>query len=92
VGEIYSKDHYLHPVGVVCACDLSWSRFDFVIENPNKTPILFVFSDLRLIHKLNWAQNLWRSWKLICPDMCKISSQLEFVCFNFISGNRISCC
>jgi hypothetical protein len=68
------------------------SCFEFILENPNKTPIMFVFSDMWLIQKSDRAQNLWRPWKHICIGVCKISLQSEFIWFIFRFKNRILCC
>jgi hypothetical protein len=51
VDEIYSLDHFLRSDGAVCGRDPLLSCFEFVLENSNKTQIMFIFSDLRLIHK-----------------------------------------
>jgi hypothetical protein len=50
---------------------------------------MFVSLDLQLIHKYNWAKNLWRPWKHIFLVVCKISFQLEFIWLSFASENRI---
>jgi hypothetical protein len=94
-GFVGGWDILLGSLLMLCWCslwfDLSWCRFEFVIENHNKTPILFVFLDLRLIHMSDWAQNLWIPWKHIFTGVYKISSQSEFAFFSFASENRISC-
>jgi hypothetical protein len=46
----------------------SWSKLISIwvrLRNPNKTPILTVFSELRLIYKSDWALNLCGPWKHI---------------------------
>jgi hypothetical protein len=53
---------------------------------------MFVFLDLRLIHKFDWAQNLWIPWKHICLGVCRISFRSEFIWFSFTYKNRYSCC
>ncbi|PWZ55843.1 hypothetical protein Zm00014a_016132, partial [Zea mays] len=72
----------------VILADLVSSSFKKTEQNP----ILLVFSYLRLIHKSDLSQNLFRTWKHICLYMYKMSSQSEFVCFSFAYESIISCC
>jgi hypothetical protein len=91
-GELPLLDHCLHSVVVDCGRDLRRTKFELEIETPTKPEFLVVFLNLRLIHKSDRSQNLWRPWKHISLGVCKISSQLEFVCLSFTFENIISCC
>jgi hypothetical protein len=87
--NIHSLDWCICPISAVLGRDPSWSQFDFVWENPNKTPILSVFSDLRLIYKSDCIKNFWRPWNTSFQGICKISVPSEFFWFSFAFENWI---
>jgi hypothetical protein len=38
-GELHSSNHYIHLVVADFGRDLRKTQFEFILENPNKTPI-----------------------------------------------------
>jgi hypothetical protein len=90
--EFHSLDHCIYLAVADFGRELRKTQFKLVLENPNKTQFLDVFLNLRLIHRFDWAQNLWRPWKYIFSGVYKISYWSEFGWFSCGSKNRISYC
>jgi hypothetical protein len=82
-GELHFLDHCIHSIIADFGHDLRRTQFKLVLESPNKTPILTVFSNPWLIYKPNWVQNLWRQ-NNNCQGVCKISAQSESIWFSFV--------
>jgi hypothetical protein len=65
-GERNSLDHCVCPVGTYP----SWSWCELIpfwvrLRKPQQNPNLNRISNMRLIYKSDWVQNLWRPWKHI---------------------------
>jgi hypothetical protein len=83
-------DSVLRPRRTSGLCSF-WSWIDLNLfwwkrQNPNKSPSLFVFSDLRLNYKPVWVQILWTPWKLTFPRCVKF--QINQSSFGSVSHSK----